>query len=274
MISLTLPLVAIGYAMYITLKLRTARKRLKARLSRLDLERSILLEPKDFVFRVLSIVILVVAILASQIPLQQVGLASQNVIEDLFIGVGLGFALRWFLDFALNRMYVVSSQETECNLVLKGILPRSSLQKWLLMTVVLPIGGFLEELYFRGILIGGFSSFTGLYGAAIISTLFFAFSHLAQGKYGFLGSGFSGAVLAIIFLWRSSLLPLFIAHYVGDAEPLSKLLMVQQPDLKALTLHKGKVIALTHDHKGKMIALLPEQLEKLLEERQKKHSCR
>jgi membrane protease YdiL (CAAX protease family) len=262
MTQVTLPLAAIGYAAYITLRLRTTRKRLKAKLSGPNLGRSILLEHKDFAFRVMSVVTLITALLISQIPLQQVGLASHSVIEDLFIGAGLGFVLRRVLNFTLSRIYVVDSKETRCNLLLKGILPRSSLKKWLLLTVVLPVGGFLEELYFRGILIGGLSPFVGLYVAVMISILFFAFSHLVQGKLGLLGSGLSGAVLAIVFLWRNSLLPLFVAHYVGDAEPLSKLSMFRQLDMRALTLHKGKVVALS-----------PEQFERLLEGDRGECSC-
>jgi len=262
MTSLTLPLVAVGYAVYLSLRLSNTQKRLRERLSRPNNERSILLEPKDLAFRVLSVVVLFAAILISQVPLRQVGLASYNVVEDLFIGVGLGFILRRFLNLVLSRMYMASSQEKGCNLMVKGVLPRSDVQKWLLLTVVLPVGGFLEELYFRGILIGGLSPFIGLYVAVTISIVFFAFSHVIQGKYGLVGSGLSGAVLAVVFLWRNSLLPLFVAHYVGDAEPLSRVLMPQQPKLKALTLDKGKVVALT-----------PDQLKRLLEEGQSECSC-
>jgi len=263
MTSLLLPLVAMGYAIYITLRLSTTQKRLRERLSsNLDTERSILLEPKDLAFRIISVAILITTILMSQIPLQQVGLTSQNVVEDIFIGIGLGFALRHFLNLALSRMRVIGSEKTGCNLILKSILPRSNLQRWLLITVVLPIGGFLEELYFRGILIGGLSPFAGLYVAVLISILFFAFSHIVQGRLGVLGSGLSGAVLAITFMWRNSLLPLFMAHYVGDLEPLSRLSMVQQPNLKALTVQEGKIVALT-----------PDQLKRLLEGSKEKCSC-
>lgn len=83
------------------------------------------------------------------------------------------------------------------------------------------VGGFAEELFFRGYLIptlqnllGGGKWAAGL--AALISILWFSLSHRYQGWMGVADAAISGLLFTTLFLWRGRLTAPIIAHGLFD----------------------------------------------------------
>lgn len=83
------------------------------------------------------------------------------------------------------------------------------------------VGGFAEELFFRGHLI---TTLRNLFGnrrwavpaAVILSTLYFAQGHAYQGWVGMLDTGVTALIWAGLYLWRGRLTPGIISHGLND----------------------------------------------------------
>jgi membrane protease YdiL (CAAX protease family) len=74
-----------------------------------------------------------------------------------------------------------------------------------------------EETIFRGYLILRFKAVTGRTGAAaLLSSIVFSLGHGYEGMAGVI-SGFSiGVVLALVYLWRKSLVAPIVIHFLTD----------------------------------------------------------
>ncbi len=88
-----------------------------------------------------------------------------------------------------------------------------------LLIVVLPVIAIVEELIFRGILIGALASGFAVPTAVlvVVSTVAFAIGHGLQGTGGVLVTGALGLLLAIAFVATGSLLLVVVAHYLVNA---------------------------------------------------------
>jgi membrane protease YdiL (CAAX protease family) len=89
-----------------------------------------------------------------------------------------------------------------------------------IITVMVVAAPVLEELVFRGWLLGALAP-TGLgtVGAVVVSSLVFGAAHVITGVYGWLGFALttaSGLVYAISVVASGSLVPAMIAHAVGN----------------------------------------------------------
>ncbi|MBD8525884.1 type II CAAX endopeptidase family protein [Pseudomarimonas arenosa] len=89
-----------------------------------------------------------------------------------------------------------------------------------LLAAGLLIGGVMEELLFRGFLIGfGLRLFgrRALLPVLICSSLAFALAHAYQGVSGVISTGVTGLLLALFWLWRRSIVSNIAAHMTVNA---------------------------------------------------------
>lgn len=89
------------------------------------------------------------------------------------------------------------------------------------ITVGWLVGGFAEELFYRGFLIATLKNVLGngrlsLVLAVILSTLYFANSHAYQGWIGMLDTGIAALIWAGLYLWRGRLIAGIVAHGLND----------------------------------------------------------
>lgn len=99
------------------------------------------------------------------------------------------------------------------------LAPDSTFGWLLLLVVVLPLVAVVEELLFRGALVGVLAVGTDLspWLLAVGSSSAFALGHGAQGRLGVVVTGLLGFGLAAVFVFTGSLLVVIVAHYVANA---------------------------------------------------------
>lgn len=165
-------------------------------------------------------VALVAGIVWFEIPLPDLGLAVDPWIRGLpAVGLGLAFGLVLWLgnEAAASLADAVGATYDEA---VRGMLAPSSLPGWaILLGVVLPTVAVVEELLFRGALIGVAATATDLspWLFAVVSSVAFALGHGAQGRVGIAVTGVLGLVLAVGYVVSGSLLVVVVAHYVVNA---------------------------------------------------------
>jgi membrane protease YdiL (CAAX protease family) len=83
--------------------------------------------------------------------------------------------------------------------------------------ILVAIVAVAEETVFRGYLLLRLRSLTGGTAAAVVlSSLIFALGHGYQGAAGTIAVGFIGALLAVIYLWRGSIVAPVVLHFVQN----------------------------------------------------------
>jgi len=167
--------------------------------------------------------ILLAAAVVADIPWSAFGVeatAASVGLRPVVLGSGLGIALylaNETLASLLSRAGVDTSES------LRQALTPSSTGGWLLLLcVVLPIVAGFEELLFRAVCIGVFSTALPVPGTLLVvgSTVAFALGHGLQGPGGIIVTGLLGGVLGVAFLLSESFLLVLVAHYVVNAVEL------------------------------------------------------
>jgi membrane protease YdiL (CAAX protease family) len=72
----------------------------------------------------------------------------------------------------------------------------------------------VEELLFRSLLLGGLSVVVPIWALVVATALLFGWMHSPQGQLGMVLTAAVSLMFAGLFLWRGSLLPVLVAHYV------------------------------------------------------------
>ncbi len=98
-------------------------------------------------------------------------------------------------------------------LVIRSILPRSRAE-WAPVLLALFPAVLVEELLFRSLLLGGLRLFVPDSVLVMGTALLFGWAHSPQGRLGMVLTAAISLALAGLFLWRGSLLPPLVAHYV------------------------------------------------------------
>ncbi len=133
--------------------------------------------------------------------------------------IALGFAL--FIPFAL----VIGLIENILRLagfsipskVLPSFLTAKGPGQYLLAVFLVGIVAFTEETIFRGYLILRFKAITARPVLTVfLSAAFFSLGHGYEGSAGVITVGVMGLVLALIYLWRQSLMAPIVMHFLQD----------------------------------------------------------
>jgi membrane protease YdiL (CAAX protease family) len=102
----------------------------------------------------------------------------------------------------------------------RAMLPASRTDRLFMVLIMAPTAGVFEELIFRGFTMNLFRGLTGLWPAAIIQAVLFAWMHgglRAEGAAGILNRSVVGFVFALIAIWRGNLRASMGLHLVVDA---------------------------------------------------------
>jgi len=162
-----------------------------------EVDINLLLLPAENVLRVGLVVACLILGGVSGLPREQFGWISYAPLTDVAIGVAVGVAIEAPLNALTNWAIGRFGPQVYSPLVIRSILPRTR-EEWTPVLLALFPAVLVEELLFRSLLLGGMS----------------LWMHSPQGRLGMILTAAISMVLAGLFLWRKSLLPPLIAHYL------------------------------------------------------------
>jgi CAAX protease family protein len=100
---------------------------------------------------------------------------------------------------------------------LPSFLQARSAAELLLAVVLVAVVALAEETIFRGYLMLRFQAvLRGSARAVLLSSVIFSLGHGYEGSVGLVTVGVMGAVFAIIYLWRRSLVAPIVMHFLQD----------------------------------------------------------
>lgn len=159
--------------------------------------------------------VLIAGIWLTDVPVSSLGIDGEiSGLTAAVVGLTVGLALAG-MNLALGAVI-----DADPSAALRGLLAPDSAGGWfVLVAVVLPIIAGFEELLFRAVLIGAFSTGFDLspWLLAVVSSVAFAAGHGAQGRVGVAATGVFGFLLAAVFVVTGSLLASVVAHYAVNA---------------------------------------------------------
>ena len=160
--------------------------------------------------------VVVVAVWVARIPSSALGLADPpTTVLATGVGLGLGLAAANEITAGLAARIGIDHDER-----LRTLLAPDSTRGWIiLLGGVLPLVAGVEELIFRGAVIGALSTGFGFspWGLAVVSSVLFGLGHTAQGRGGVAVTAGLGFVLAAAFILTGSLVVVVVAHYLVNA---------------------------------------------------------
>jgi membrane protease YdiL (CAAX protease family) len=148
-------------------------------------------------------------------PLRAIGWTLKNAKKDLLLGAVLFlpfFVVTGLLEKVFQAMgFTVPSTPTPSFLHVHGAW------EYVLGTVLVVIVAIGEETIFRGYLMLRIRAVTGSAAAAVLLSAFiFSLGHGYEGSAGVLTVGVMGAIFAVIYLWRQSLVAPIVMHFLQD----------------------------------------------------------
>ncbi len=146
--------------------------------------------------------------------LHRLGLNFKNGSRDVLLGVALFFPIFFgaqVLEGSLHKVGFTAPKTPEPGfLALQG-------SGEVALAVFLVVVALAEEIIFRGYFMLRFQEVNlGPLGAAILSAVVFSLGHGYEGSAGVITVGVLGFVLALIYLWRGSLVAPIVIHFLQD----------------------------------------------------------
>jgi membrane protease YdiL (CAAX protease family) len=152
------------------------------------------------------VALLWVLVTHSAILRAQIGLTDQNWALNVIRGIMLGF-LRIALQFVVARVSPVVVQELACEEAAHGRVAAPIL--------AFLVGAFAEELWIVVCVVMFLRVGYPVALSIVIVGFVFAAVHFPY-RLGALAAALYAALSAIIFLWRGSLIPCFLFHFIGN----------------------------------------------------------
>lgn len=144
----------------------------------------------------------------------RIGWVSKGAVREILLGVALFipfFFITTLLELALIRLGLTSPKTVPSELRPTG--PGQIALGFVLVCVV----AVAEETIFRGYLLLRLGeTFRSTAGAIILATLVFAIGHGYEGSAGVVTVGVMGALFALIYVWRGSLVAPIVMHFLQD----------------------------------------------------------
>lgn len=178
-----------------------------------EVDFNLLLLPSENLLRLGMVLACLVFGWISGLPRDQFGWISYAPLSDTAIGLGAGVAIQVPLNALTNWAVGRFGPQIYSPVVIRSILPRTQ-DEWPPVLLALFPAVLVEELLFRSLWLGGVGLFIPIPALLIGTALVFGWMHSPQGRLGMLMTGAVSVLLAGIFLWRESLLPALVAHYV------------------------------------------------------------
>ncbi len=148
-------------------------------------------------------------------PIQSIGWAFKKPWDEIALAIGL------FIPFALGiglieNLVRFAGFSIPSNPLPSFLTPKSPAE-YLLAVLLVGIVALAEETIFRGYLILRFKAIMASpVLAALLSAAFFSLGHGYEGSAGVITVGVMGLVLALIYLWRQSLIAPMVMHFLQD----------------------------------------------------------
>jgi membrane protease YdiL (CAAX protease family) len=146
---------------------------------------------------------------------RKIGWTFKNGWKDIVLGIVLFLPLFYgaaVLESALHAIgFTVPPAPTPSFLAAKGA------SEILLAFVLVVVVALAEETIFRGYLILRFKTVTGsVVAAVLLSAIVFSLGHGYEGTAGVVTVGAIGVALALVYLWRKSLIAPITMHFLQD----------------------------------------------------------
>jgi membrane protease YdiL (CAAX protease family) len=133
------------------------------------------------------------------------------------IGVGVGLFLPFFIGAQVLDSFLRAAGLSGPPSPAPNLVPSPDPIDLLLAIVLVTVVAVSEEIIFRGYLLLRFSHLLrGLGGAALLSAVVFSIGHGYEGAAGVVTVGVTGLVLALVYLWRRSLVAPIVMHFLLD----------------------------------------------------------
>lgn len=147
--------------------------------------------------------------------LSSIGWTFNNIREEVILGAGLFLPL--FFGSGLLRGILQAAGLTAPPIPLPSFLiPRGILEAALAILLIVVVA-ISEEIIFRGYLIQRFKTITSsLTTAVLLSCVIFSLGHGYEGSAGAVTTGFIGLALAIVYIWRQSLVAPIVMHFLQN----------------------------------------------------------
>lgn len=133
------------------------------------------------------------------------------------IALGIGLFVPVFAGAAMLEAFLRSAGLSAPSSPTPDLVPPLDPIDLVLAIVLVGVVAVSEEIIFRGYLIRRFSHLLrGIGGAAFLSAVVFSLGHGYEGAAGVVTVGATGLTLALIYLWRRSLVAPMIVHFLLD----------------------------------------------------------
>lgn len=198
-----LVLAGLGWATYESSKL----------LRLVPVHENLLLAPVENVVKVALILLCLGLAAISGLAPGQFGWSFAHPGQDMAVGVVTGLSAQLAVNLVTHLAIARFGKRVYSPVVMKNIFPRTR-REWLLVPAAMLLAVLLEEVLFRGLLLGGLSAFLppGLLVVGLGAV--FGLMHSPQGTLGMIVSAVIGMGLSGLFLWSGSLLAPLVAHYL------------------------------------------------------------
>jgi membrane protease YdiL (CAAX protease family) len=168
------------------------------------------------IIQLLVFLLIFLIVLREKQNLSSIGLRGFNF-SNLIIG-GIFWLLISSFFIALNLILQFNKLVTPPEV--SYLLPRTQTQK-ILWVIMASSASLSEESAFRGFILTRLNFYLKSWWLTIlITSLSFSLGHLYQGSVGMVFAGIYGVTFSLLFLWRKSLAPCIIAHFLQDITPL------------------------------------------------------
>jgi len=148
-------------------------------------------------------------------PIDRIGWTFENVWKEMALGIGLFIPLSFSSGLLESALHAVgfSSPSTP----LPALVTNKGLTESLLGLILVVIVAISEETIFRGYLILRLNGIIASPAAAVLlSAVIFSLGHGYEGSAGVITVGFMGLILALVYMWRKSLIAPIVMHFLQD----------------------------------------------------------
>jgi len=174
---------------------------------------NLLLSPFEFAGRLVLIGICLLLAWLSGLPAAPLGLVSTHPLRTIGWGLVIGMVAQVVINgltlWAIKRF----GRQIYSPLVIRNILPHRR-SEWVLIAVAMLAAVTMEELLFRTLWLGVFSSLAPSTILVIATSVIFGFMHQPQGLLGVLVAGAINILFSVLFIQSGELLLPLTAHYV------------------------------------------------------------
>jgi CAAX protease family protein len=149
----------------------------------------------------------------SGLPPEQFGWTFTHPLQIAAVGIIFGLAAQIVVNLITHWAIGRFGKGVYSPVVMKNVFPRTR-REWVLVPAAMLLAVLLEEVLFRGLLLGGLSVLITPPILIAVLSVVFGIMHSPQGTLGMIVAAGIGAGLSVLFLTTGSLLAPLVAHYL------------------------------------------------------------